>query len=208
MVLTKTVLCSPGADVGGSGGGAGAVAGSAGNGRMLYVPGLTPHSRGTFVDATRYKTRMCRNHMPPDMPCPFGERCAFAHGEAQLRPPAFEHRRYNAGNGGGATTSSSSGGGGGGAHGHHHHHHHHSAGGGRHSPSFDQQALFRSSVVPSPSFTGGNATPPFTTAASSPSYTPSAFYTAQSHVKQSSKHKQPASARNKMPDREQRWSRG
>ena len=56
-------------------------------GPVSYVAGLTSSSRGTFVDPTRFKTRICRNHNPQNgSPCPFGDRCCFAHGSTDVRP--------------------------------------------------------------------------------------------------------------------------
>ena len=36
------------------------------------------------IDVTKYKTKMCRNFLL-GIPCPFEDRCAFAHGNRQMR---------------------------------------------------------------------------------------------------------------------------
>ncbi|KEG06614.1 zinc finger protein ZFP1 [Trypanosoma grayi] len=41
------------------------------------------------VDHSRYKTRMCRNYTM-GVHCPFGERCAFSHGEPEVNQMRVE----------------------------------------------------------------------------------------------------------------------
>ncbi|KPA83265.1 hypothetical protein ABB37_02942 [Leptomonas pyrrhocoris] len=39
-----------------------------------------PQLTSSRIDSTKYKTKLCR-HFARGLPCPFGEHCAFSHGE-------------------------------------------------------------------------------------------------------------------------------
>jgi len=56
--------------------------------RLMYYQNTSFDSerddRRCSIDVTKYKTKMCRNYML-GLPCPFEDRCAFAHGNGQIR---------------------------------------------------------------------------------------------------------------------------
>jgi hypothetical protein len=50
---------------------------------------LIPTVEGDKVIAERFRTKLCRNYLlHPDHPCPYEERCMFAHGDHELRTAA------------------------------------------------------------------------------------------------------------------------
>jgi hypothetical protein len=50
---------------------------------------LIPTVEGDKVIAERFRTKLCRNYLlNPDHPCPYEDRCMFAHGEHELRTAA------------------------------------------------------------------------------------------------------------------------
>jgi len=58
------------------------------------------HNRRPVIDYSKFKTKMCRHYLM-GLPCPFEDRCAFAHGNDQIRnqalppppppPPSYHH---------------------------------------------------------------------------------------------------------------------
>jgi hypothetical protein len=47
---------------------------------------LIPSVEGDKVIAERFRTKLCRNYLQhPDHPCPYEDRCMFAHGDHELR---------------------------------------------------------------------------------------------------------------------------
>jgi hypothetical protein len=61
---------------------------------MHHTPVHTPMSqRRTAIDYGKYKTKLCRNYQL-GYPCPFEDRCVFAHGEDQIsqEPPMMYER--------------------------------------------------------------------------------------------------------------------
>ncbi len=50
---------------------------------------LIPSVEGDKVIANRFRTKLCRNYLQhPDRPCPYEDRCMFAHGGHELRTAA------------------------------------------------------------------------------------------------------------------------
>jgi hypothetical protein len=50
---------------------------------------LIPTVEGDKVIAERFRTKLCRNYLQhPDCPCPYEDRCMFAHGDHELRTAA------------------------------------------------------------------------------------------------------------------------
>ncbi len=50
---------------------------------------LIPTVEGDKVIAERFRTKLCRNYLQhPDRPCPYEDRCMFAHGDHELRTAA------------------------------------------------------------------------------------------------------------------------
>jgi hypothetical protein len=50
---------------------------------------LIPTVEGDKVIAERFRTKICRNYLQhPDRPCPYEDRCMFAHGDHELRTAA------------------------------------------------------------------------------------------------------------------------